>query len=264
LDRFADYAVRYAYGDEVKTIRTLGKKNKIGEAFAKADNAVVFYGSEGLGVEGSAALAAACTRLLDDTDHLGRPNNGLVGVWQRANDQGAWELGFRAEADLAKLLRGKAVYVVGADPAGDDPKLAKALAAARFVVVQDILESATARMADVVLPAQAHMERDGTFTSGERRVQRFHAAVPAPGETRPDFSITAQIARNAGFIQEGTSLQATFEILSEIMPAFAGLTYDKLGEVPEQWPIVGRDDLYYGGTTQTAWDRREPDQRKAR
>jgi NADH-quinone oxidoreductase subunit G len=249
LDKYASYVVRYAYGDEVKTVQELGKKSKIGDAFAKAPNAVILYGSEGLGVNGSASVATACAKLLNETDHVGKPNNGLIGVWGRANDQGAWELGFNVEADLAKVLKGKSVYIVGADPVGDDPKLAKALEGAEFFAVQDVMETATTEIADVVLPAQAFTEREGTFTSGERRVQRFYQAVPATGESKPDFAITSQIARHMGVILEGTSVSAVFDILSESVKSFGGLNYARLAEVREQWPIVGRSDMYYGGTT---------------
>jgi NADH-quinone oxidoreductase subunit G len=249
LDRFATYAIRYAYGDEVKTVQELTKKGKIGDAFVKAENAVVFFGSEGLGLEGSSALAVACGRILNDTEHVGKPNNGLIGVWQRVNDQGAWEIGFRPEENLAAALKGKTVYVVGADPAGDDPALAKALNGAKFVAVQDLFETETAKLADVVFAAQAYTEREGTFTSGERRVQRYYPAVPALGETKPDFAITSMVAKQAGVILEGTSASVVFEIMAADMPIFAGLTYEKLAEVKEQWPIVGRGDLYYGGTT---------------
>jgi NADH-quinone oxidoreductase subunit G len=249
LDRYASFVVRYAYGDEVKSVQDLGKKSKISDAFLKAENAVILYGSEGLGVTGSAALASACARLLNDNGYVGKPNNGLIGVWGRANDQGAWEIGFRVEDDLAKALKGKSVYIVGADPVGDDPKLAKALEGAAFVAVQDVMETATTEIADVVLPAQAFTEREGTFTSGERRVQRFYPAVPAAGDSKPDFSITSQIARHMGVILEGTSVSAVFDILAASVKSFDGLNYAKLAEVKPQWPIVGRGDLYYGGTT---------------
>jgi len=249
LDKYASFTVRYAYGDEVKTITDLGKKSKIGDAFMKAENAVILYGSEGLGVSGSAALASASAKLLQETEHIGKSNNGLIGVWGRANDQAAWEMGFEVEEDLAKVLKGKSVYIVGADPVADDPKLAKALEGAEFVAVQDVLETATTEIADVVLPAQAFTEREGTFTSGERRVQRFYPAVPVIGDAKPDFAITAQIARHMGVILEGTSITAVFDILAESVESFEGLTYDKLAEVKEQFPIVGRGDLYYGGTT---------------
>jgi len=248
LERFASFVVRYAYGDEVKTIQSLTKKGKIGDAL-QARNLVVLFGSEGLGLEGSTALATACARLLHESGHVGRPNNGLIGVWPRVNDQGAWELGFRPAENLAALLRGKAVYVVAADPAGDDPRLAKALQAARFVAVQDLFATETAKLANVVFPAQAYTEREGTFVSGERRVQRFYAAVPPLGESRPDFAIASQVGKQMGIILEGTSAPVVFEILSADHPSFAGLTYAALAEVRPQWPIVDRRDLYYGGTT---------------
>ncbi len=249
LDRFASFVVRYSYGDEVKTVQGLARKGKIGDAFVKADNAVILFGSDGLGLEGSTALATACARLLNDTGHIGRPNNGLIGVWPRANDQGAWEIGFRPEANLASAFKGRLVYIVGADPAGDDPALAKALKAAEFVVVQDLFETETARLANVVLPAQAYTEREGTFTSGERRLQRFHPAVPALGDARPDFAITSQLARQMGVILEGTSAAVVFDIMAEDLASFAGLDYARLAQVKPQWPQVGRGDLYYGGTT---------------
>ncbi|MFN8461905.1 MAG: molybdopterin-dependent oxidoreductase [Anaerolineales bacterium] len=158
-------------------------------------------------------------------------------------------MGFSVEEDLAKALKDKAVYVVGADPVSDDPKLAKALEEAKFVVVQDVMETATTEIADVVLPAQAFTEREGTLTSGERRAQRFYPAVPVRGESKPDFAITAQIARNMGVILEGTSASVVFDLLAETVKSFEGLTYAKLAEVKEQFPIVGRGDMYYGGTT---------------
>lgn len=249
LDRYASFVVRYAYGDEVKAVNDVGKKSKISDAFMKAENAVILYGSEGLGVSGSAAVASACAKLLQETEHIGKPNNGLIGVWSRANDQGAWEMGFEVEEDLAKALKGKAVYIVGADPVADDPKLAKALEGAEFVAVQDVMETATTEIADVVLPAQAFTEREGTLTSGERRVQRFYPAVPVTGDAKPDFAITSQIARHMGVILEGTSITALFDILTESVKSFEGLNYARLAEVKPQWPIVGRGDLYYGGTT---------------
>jgi NADH-quinone oxidoreductase subunit G len=249
LEKYAKFVVRYAYGDEAATVSGLAKKAKVGEAISTAENLVVLYGSDGLGLEGSSVLASACANLLVETKHVNKANNGLIGVWPRANDQGAWELGFKAEPDLAKALKGKTVYVVAADPAGDDPALAQALKEAKFVIVQELFPTATARLADVVLPAQAFTEREGSFTSGERRVQRFYPAVRPLPETRPDFAITAQLAKAAGVELEGRSPLLVMERLAAETPAFAGISYRKLAEVSEQWPIVGRGDLYYGGTT---------------
>ena len=249
LDRFAKYKIHYAYGDEIKTVHDFEKKSKISDEFAKAKNAVIFYGSEGLGVNGTSTLASACADLLKESGHIGSANNGLVGVWQRANDQGAFEVGFRPTADLEKALKGKAVYIVGADPAGDDPNLAKALKAAKFVAVQEIRETETTEIADVVFPAQAFTERDGTLVSGERRLQRFHAAIAPKGDSKPDYAITSMLAKQMGVILQGTSAAVVFEILANSVEAFNELTYETLAQVKEQWPIVGRSDVYYGGTT---------------
>jgi NADH-quinone oxidoreductase subunit G len=249
LDKFANFVVRYSNGDEVKTVQDLGGEDKIAEAFAKAENAIVLFGSDGLGLAGSSNLAAACAKLLVETGHTGKPNNGLIGVWPKANDQGAWEMGFRPETDLAALLNGKTVYIAGADPAGDNPALEQALKDAKFVVVQDLFQTKTAELADVVLPARAYTERDGTFTSGERRVQRFYPAIPPLDGTKADYAITAEIAKKLDIELEGSSSTLAFETLAARVKDFAGLSYAKLAEVSEQWPIVGRGDLYYGGTT---------------
>jgi NADH-quinone oxidoreductase subunit G len=249
LDKFASFVVRYANGDEVKTVQGLGGNDKIAEAFAKAENAIVLFGSDGLGLKGSSNLAAACAQLLQKTGHTGKRNNGLIGVWPKANDQGAWEIGFRPEADLAKALEGKAVYIVGADPAGDNPALEQALKDAKFVVVQDLFQTATADLADVVLPAHPYTERGGTITSGERRVQRYYPAIPPMGETKADYVITAEIAKKLNIELEDSSSALVFEKLAASVKDFDGLSYAKLAEVTEQWPVVGRGDLYYGGTT---------------
>lgn len=249
LDKYASFVVRYANGDEVKAIQGLGGSDKISEAFAKAENGIVLFGSDGLGLEGTSNVAAACADLLVKTDHIGKANNGLIGVWPKVNDQGAWEMGFRPESDLAAVLKGKAVYIAGADPAGDNPALAKALKDAKFVVVQDLFQTASADLADVVLPAQSYTERDGSFTSGERRVQRFYPAVLPVGESKADYAITAEIAKKLDVELEGSTPVLVFEKLAAAVKDFEGLSYARLAEVTEQWPIVGRGDMYYGGTT---------------
>ncbi len=251
LDRHASYVVRYAYGDESKTIQNLTRKGKLSEAFIQAENAVILFGSEGLGLEGSTALATACARALNETGHVGKPNNGLIGVWQRANDQGAWEIGWSPLENLqAAYDKAAAVYIVGADPFGEGALKHKTGQRKPFLVVQDLFETETAQLADAVLPPQTHMEREGTFTSGERRVQRFYRALPPADGPKADFAITSQVAREMGVILEGTSPSVVFDIMAaEEDSPFARMNYARLAEVREQWPMVGRGDMYYGGTT---------------
>jgi NADH-quinone oxidoreductase subunit G len=246
LDKFSGFVVRYSYGDEAETIRSLARKGEVGKAITGAERLVVLYGSDGLGLAGSSNLAAACAGLVES--RAGKPNNGLIGVWPRANDQGAWELGFRPAENLQAVFdKADLVYIAGADPVGDGAVRTKSKKT--FLVVQELFLTETAKAADVVLPAQAYTERDGSYTSGERRVQRFYPAVPPRGQSGPDFVIAAQVAAQAGLDVEGRSAALVLERIAAAIPAFAGISYLKLAETAEQWPVVGRGDLYYGGTT---------------
>jgi len=264
--------------DLPEAVRELARSSELKEAakaFAEAGDAIILYGSEGMGLAESGLLAQTCANLLVATGHVGKPNNGLLGVWPGANHQGAWEMGWRPQPDLgAALGAAKALYIAAADPAGDDPAYQAAFGGEKFVVVQELFLTQTARLADVVLPAQAWTEREGSYTSGERRAQRFYPAIQAtlvpPPKTegsgtrraplltalRPalvgaqaDFAIPALIAERVGVQGLGhVSAAAVFAQLAADVPAFRGLSYQKLAEVHEQWPIVGRGDLYYGGT----------------
>ncbi len=193
LDGVAKHTIRYSYGSETAALQQFIPDASAENAdpaviadFTGAENAVIFFGSDGLGLPGTRDLADACAALLLATNHTGRPNNGLIGVWPKANLQGAWDMGFAPVDDLPAVLHSApALIIAAADPAGDSPALAGALEAARgtgtFIVAQDLFLTETARLADVVLPAQSFIEREGTFTSGERRVQRFYPAVSSTG-----------------------------------------------------------------------------------
>lgn len=271
LDRYAAHLLRYPYGGEAAAVLAMvnalsakrpelpgaasglarsAELEQAARAFAEAENAVILFGSEGASLKAWRALAQACANLLIATNHVGRPNNGLVGVWPRANDQGAWDMGLRPEDNLASALQSAAaVYAAGADPAGDHPALAQALRSAGFLVVQELFLTETARMADVVLPALPFTEREGTYTNGERRVQRFYPAVPERQGALPDFAITAKLAGRLGVELEGRSPMLVMKRIAAEIPDYAGVTYLRLAEVGEQWPIIARADLYYGGAS---------------
>jgi NADH-quinone oxidoreductase subunit G len=247
LDRYATSVVRYNYGEEADVLKPyLDGSDK---SFNEANSTVVFFGNEGLDLSASETLAKACADLVATSGHAAQVNSGLVGVWPAVNTQGAWDQGFRPAANLASVLSGAGlVWVAAADPAGDDRALATALDAAKFVIVQELFLTETARKADVVFPVQSSMEREGTFTSGERRVQRFYQAVYPPADTRADYAVVAQVAAKLGAAQEGRAASLVFARLSEETSGYAGVTYQALAETAEQWPLVGRSDLYYGGT----------------
>jgi NADH-quinone oxidoreductase subunit G len=117
-----------------------------------------------------------------------------------------------------------------------------------FLVVQELYLTATAERADVVLPAQSFVEREGSLTTGEGRVQRFYPAVPPRGETRPDWWIAGEIGGRLGAPSAPASAADALETIAAAVPAYAGITYAALAETVEQWPVVGGEDLYFGGT----------------
>lgn len=140
-------------------------------------------------------------------------------------------------ADAGKL---KALYVMGENPMLSDPDIdhaKKALEKLDFMVVQDIFMTETAALADVVLPAAAFAEKDGTYTNTERRVQRLAKALEAPGEAKADWEITQEIARAMG--AEDWNYACAEDIQKEInalAPSYGGITYQRIGRVGLHWP----------------------------
>jgi predicted molibdopterin-dependent oxidoreductase YjgC len=88
-----------------------------------------------------------------------------------------------------------ALYIMGDDPVGNSPEIASVLGKLDFLVVQDIFLTETAKMADVVLPAASFVEKTGTVTNLERRLQRIDKAEEPLGESRPDWQIIQSLAR---------------------------------------------------------------------
>ena len=247
IDRYADYTIRYPYGEETEHVTDLiDGKGEPASAFADAENGIVFFGSEGLDFPASQALARACANLLIETGHIGRANNGLVGVWPSANTQGAWDMGFRPPQDLVDTISSaSALYVAAADPVGDG--LLEDLSA-DFVVVQELFLTESAARADVVLPAKAVTERAGTFTSGERRVQRFEPVVPAQGEAQEDFAIASRIGKRLNLEMPNGSAAAVLEQIAKQNPDYADVTLSSLRKVEEQKPIIVPKEFAYVGT----------------
>jgi predicted molibdopterin-dependent oxidoreductase YjgC len=127
--------------------------------------------------------------------------------------------------------RVQAMYIMGDDLVHSLPGavgLREALSRLKFLVVHDLYMSDTASLADVVFPAAAFAEREGTTTSLERRVQHLRPAVSPPGQAREDWRIVAEVSRALGKPMPYQNSQQIFEEIAELLPIYAGVFYPPL------------------------------------
>jgi predicted molibdopterin-dependent oxidoreductase YjgC len=254
-------------------------------AFGQAAAATIIYGTGAVQGPAGASTVAALADLALITGNIGRPGTGVVPLRIGANSQGLADMGVRpdrlpggatadAVADLARveaawgvslgslaagaslsemipaMLSGElsVLYVLGADPAlavADEKTVRAALDRVDFVVVQDSFLTDTAAYADVVLPAAVAAEDEGTFTNGERVVQRVRAAVPAPGQSLPDWKIVQSVANSLGADWAYAAPVDVMREIADVAPAYKGVTYDKLDDVGVAWPCL---EVEGGGT----------------
>lgn len=139
----------------------------------------------------------------------------------------------------------KALFVMGENPMMSDPDqnhVKEALKKLDFLVVQDIFPTQTSGFADVVLPAACYAEKDGTFTSTERRIQRVRKAIEPPGQSRSDWEILCDVAGRAGYDgMRYDSPGAIMDEIADVTPIYGGISYDRIDQVGLQWPCLDRD-----------------------
>ncbi|HOP21823.1 MAG TPA: formate dehydrogenase subunit alpha [Gammaproteobacteria bacterium] len=134
----------------------------------------------------------------------------------------------------------KSMWIIGEDVVQTDPntqKVIKALKNLDLLIVQELFMTETCKLADVVLPASSFLEKNGTFTNGERRVQAVHQAVQPLAGTKPDGQIIIDIMNRMGMKQKDYHPDWVLDEISKIVPFFAGISWEKLGKNGMQWPV---------------------------
>jgi formate dehydrogenase major subunit len=134
----------------------------------------------------------------------------------------------------------KAMYIFGEDVAQTDPDLAHvaaALESLEFLVCQEIFLNETTKFADVVLPASAFLEKEGTFINAERRFQLVEPAIDPPGEARTDFEIIGEVSRRLGCPTGWDSPWDALDEVARLTPHYAGVSRERLGRHGLQWPV---------------------------
>ena len=261
LARFSPEAMASVCGIDAETLKTVAR------SYARAERSIIFWGM-GISQSVHGTDNARCLiSLALLTGHVGRPGTGLHPLRGQNNVQGASDAGLipmvlpdyqsveNAElrgkfetlwgmkidpkrgltvveimnAILAGTIRG--MYIMGENPAMSDPDAnhaREALAKLDHLVVQDIFLTETAYHADVVLPASAWPEKDGTVTNTNRQVQMGRAALPLPGDARQDWWLIQEIARRMGLDWRYTHPRDAYEEMRSTMASIAGISWDRL------------------------------------
>jgi formate dehydrogenase major subunit len=245
--------------------------------YAGAKNASIFYGlgvTEHL--QGSTGVLAIAN-LAMVTGNIGRRGAGVSPLRGQNNVQGAADMGaapevfpgYRHVSDdsarsvfekrwgvpqidkipgmrLPDMLRAalsgrfKGLYIMGEDIVQTDPdsnRVIEALKNMDIVIVQDLFKSATAEYAHVLLPGSSFLEKNGTFTNWERRVQRVRKVFEPAGGCE-DWQITAKISAVMGFEMNYNHPSEIMDEIASLVPQFSGLNYNKLDESGGiQWPV---------------------------
>ncbi len=262
-------------GISAETLRTVAR------TYAKSKASIIFWGM-GISQHIHGTDNARCLIDLSlMTGQVGRPGTGLHPLRGQNNVQGASDAGlvpmffpdyqlvtqedvrsrfeefWNTELDPERGLtvveimdevhagRIKGMYVMGENPAMSDPDAQharEALSALELLVVQDIFLTETAFHADVVLPASAWPEKDGTVTNTNRQVQMGRRALPLQGETRQDWWIIQELARGLGLDWNYTHPREVFTEMAEIMPSMKNITWERINrESAVTYPCDGPD-----------------------
>jgi formate dehydrogenase alpha subunit len=257
-----------------------GKIVDAARLYGRAERAAIYNGM-GITQHVSGTDNMLClTNLALATGNVGRPGTGVNPLRGQNNVQGSCDMagvpaelpGYQPIADPAvrdrfsavwgrpvpdwpgktlmeitdAALEGdiRALYVLGENPILSDPDVNKttaALEALDFLVVQDIFLTETARLADVVLPGATFLEKEGTFTNTDRRVQRVRAAFPPPSGARSDLETIQEVSRRIGLPMDYDGPEAVWNEIRSLWPAVAGITYARLEHGGIQWPCPTED-----------------------
>ena len=244
-------------------------------AYAEAPNAAIYYGLGVTEHSQGSTMVMAMANLAMATGNIGRSGVGINPLRGQNNVQGAcdmgsfphefpgyrhvsddtvreqfeslWSTSLRGEPglripnmlDAATVGEFRAIYIQGEDIAQSDPNTAHvkaALAAMDLVIVQDLFINETAAFAHVFLPGTSFLEKDGTFTNAERRINRVRPVMPSR-TGKSEWEATCALATALGYPMHYDNAAQIMDEIASITPTFAGVSFEMLDRVGSvQWP----------------------------
>ena len=254
---------------------------ELARTLANASSLALVYSEDVAAHGKGAQMVEAIANLAMLTACIGQPHSGIYPLYRQINAQGAMDMGmtpsyypghvslselkanhtftkawrgghlpataglnYREIIEAAQQKRVKGLYLMGENPLATQPdreKIQEALKQVDFLVVQDMFLTQCGELADVILPSTASTEQEGTFTNTERRAQKLTPALPAPGDSLPDWRILADLSAK---LDPSTTYEKAESVYREIMSVvsfYQGLTYELLNEGGLQWPYKKED-----------------------
>ena len=243
--------------------------------YAKAGNSAIYYGLGVTEHSQGSTMVMAMANLAMATGNIGRDGVGINPLRGQNNVQGACDMGsfphefsgYRHVSDetareqftalwgvdlreepgmripnmLDAAISGnfRGMYIQGEDIAQSDPNsqhVAAALSAMDCVVVQDLFLNETSKFAHVFLPGTSFLEKDGTFTNAERRINRVRPVVP-PASGLAEWQVTCALSEAMGYTMDYANASEIMDEIAALTPTFAGVSFDLLDERGSiQWP----------------------------
>jgi formate dehydrogenase major subunit len=253
---------------------------EIARLYGRAKAAIIFWGM-GISQHTTGTDNARClVSLALLTGNIGRPGTGLHPLRGQNNVQGASDMGLipmvysgyqrvddpkaRAQFEEAwglpldpkpgltvvEIMSGaltgdtRGMLMMGENPFLSDPnvnKVKKCLSSLEFLAVQDIFLTETAEYADVILPASAHAEKEGTYTNTDRCVQLARKATEPPGSARNDWEVLVDLSARMGYPMDYRSAAEIFAEMAALTPDYGGLSHERLERDPVYWPCPSPD-----------------------
>ena len=247
-------------------------------AYASANNAMEFHGLGVTEHSQGSQTVMLISNLAMLTGNIGRPGVGVNPLRGQNNVQGAADMGCQPHhgpgymwmdqkevqdyyqdrfnlptpttvgKKIPEMFDGaidgsvKALWIFAEDVVQTDPNthhVIKSMNALDLLVVQEIFMSETAKMADVILPGSTFLEKSGTFTNAERRVQQVNAAVKPLEGCKTDGQIIVEMMRKLGYEQPDYDAAEVLKEVANVVPFFEGITWEALTVNPMglQWPV---------------------------
>jgi formate dehydrogenase alpha subunit len=252
--------------------------------YAKAERAMILYGLGVTEHRNGTENAIAIANLALSCGHIGKPSTGIMALRGQNNVQGAtdmgpmpatfpgyqpvtneevrtkfekaWgvklspEIGLKSCEMLDKAAHGdfKGLFILGEDQAQTDADVyhvRKALSSLEFLVVQDIFHTETTQFAHVILPGASFAEKDGTFTNGERRIQRIRKAIE-PLSGMAEWQVICELSARMGYPMKYRHPSEIMDEIASLTPIYGGISYERLENGGLQWPCLNKE---HPGTT---------------